>query len=236
MAVVLPRVFSLAVSAELAVVKLVHRAAVTVEDSEETEDSLVDGDTFGLIGKVRLHVDGTNFDPLLQKLEHVREYLAENLIQSLMQGVLHCAYYVFTRQRFDGDYDTLLAGGRISGEDWRDYQAFVYHELQALQVALCGQDKLTNMFSRCSLLGHLLGAGHFCHSGLLPHPPPHHRLHQPLSQDGQDARPEGVLLTKVPETDQLPLLPLEPKVRGAHLQDSLVHGEPGQAGDCESEQ
>ena len=134
MAVVLPRVFSLAVSAELAVVKLVHRAAVTVEDSEETEESLVDGDTFGLIGKVRLHVDGTNFDPLLQKLEHVREYLAENLIQSLMQGVLHCAYYVFTRQRFDGDYDTLLAGGRISGEDWRDYQAFVYHELQALQV------------------------------------------------------------------------------------------------------
>jgi len=151
--VILPRVFSLAVSAELAVVKLVHRAAVTIEDSEETQESLIDGDTFGLIGKVRLHVDGTNFDSLLKKLEHVREYLAENLIQSLMQGVLHCAYYVFTRQRFDGDYDTLLAGGRVSGEDWRDYQAFVYHDLQALQVALCGQDKLTNMFSRCSLLG-----------------------------------------------------------------------------------
>ena len=153
MTIVLPRVFSLAVSAELAVVRLVHRAAVTIEDQEETRESLVDGDTFGLIGKVRLHVEGKNYEPLLEKLDHVRRFLEENLIQSLMQGVLHCAYYVFTRQRFDGDYDTLLAGGRLSGEDWRDYQAFVYHDLQALQVALCGQDKLTNMFSRCSLLG-----------------------------------------------------------------------------------
>ena len=148
MEVTLPRVFSLAVCSELAVVKLVHRAAVTIEDDEQAEGGLVDGDVFGLIGKVRLHVPGVKFDGLLGRLEVVRRYLEENLIQSLLQGVLHCAYYVFTRQRFDGDYDMLVSGGRQPGEDWRDYQVFVYHDLQALQVALSGQDKLTNMFSR----------------------------------------------------------------------------------------
>ena len=34
------------------------------------------------------------------------------------------------------------------GGDWKDYQMFGYHDLAALQVALSGQDKLTNMFSR----------------------------------------------------------------------------------------
>ena len=46
------------------------------------------------------------------RLESVRQYLADSLIQTLVQSVLHCAYYVFTRQRFDGDYDTLVQGGR----------------------------------------------------------------------------------------------------------------------------
>ena len=52
-AVLVPRVFSLAICSELAVVRLVHRAAVTIEDSEE-EGGLIDGATFGLVGKVRL--------------------------------------------------------------------------------------------------------------------------------------------------------------------------------------
>ena len=149
----MPRVFSLAICSELAVVRLVHRAAVTLEDCQE-ERELLEGETYGLVGWVRLHAEGTGHQGLLRGLERVREYLEENLIQSLVQSVLHCAYYVFTRQRFDGDYDTLVQGGRKPGQDWKDYLVFGYHDLQALHLALQGRDKLANMFSRCSLQGH----------------------------------------------------------------------------------
>ena len=78
-----PRVYSLSIFSELAVVKLVHRAAINIENEEDSNTELVDGDSYGLAGKIRIHSEGNDFTSLLSKIDAVRNYLEENLISML---------------------------------------------------------------------------------------------------------------------------------------------------------
>ena len=145
---IVPKVYSLSICAELAVVKLVHRAAVNMENSDDNDNELLDGDSFGLAGKIRIHWPGKEYSVLLGQIETIRNYLEENLIGMLIQNILNCAYYVFARPRFDSDYDCLRGETEAGVKEWKDYHIFGYHDLQAIQVALSGKDRMANMYSR----------------------------------------------------------------------------------------
>ena len=143
-----PKVYSLSICAELAVVKLVHGAAVRFENKDDSGTELLDGDSYGLAGKIRIHSEGKEFASLLSQIDTVRKYLEENLIRMLIQSVLNCSYYVFARPRFDTDYDCLRGDTEAGGKEWKDYHIYGYHDLQAIQVALSGKDRMANMYSR----------------------------------------------------------------------------------------
>ena len=143
-----PKVYSLSICAELAVVKLVHGAAVKFENMDDSGTELLDGDSYGLAGKIRIHSEVKEFPSLLSQIDTIRNYLEENLISMLIQSVLNCSYYVFARPRFDTDYDCLRGETEAGGKEWKDYHIYGYHDLQAIQVALSGKDRMANMYSR----------------------------------------------------------------------------------------
>ena len=149
--IMVPKVYSLSICAELAVVKLVHRAAVTIENDEEKENELLDGDNYGLAGKIRIHIEGKEYSSLMNRIETIKRYLEENLITALIQSLLNCAFYVFARPRFDSDYDCLRGEGGHGAKEWKDYHIYGYHDLQAIQVALSGKDRMANMYSRSDI-------------------------------------------------------------------------------------
>jgi len=150
---IVPRVFSLTTCAELAVVKLVHRAAVTIENDADNVSELLDGDSYGLAGKIRLHSVESDHSKMLEQIQMIRNYLEENLVSMYIQNLLNCAYYVFARPRFDTDYECIRGETESVGREWKDYHIYGYHDLVAIQASLSGKDKMSNMFSRCSISG-----------------------------------------------------------------------------------
>eukprot|EP00090_Calanus_glacialis_P008031 TRINITY_DN16388_c0_g1_i1.p1 TRINITY_DN16388_c0_g1~~TRINITY_DN16388_c0_g1_i1.p1 ORF type:complete len:809 (-),score=191.03 TRINITY_DN16388_c0_g1_i1:67-2454(-) len=120
---------------------------------DDSGTELLDGDSYGLAGKIRIHSEGKEFASLLSQIDTIRNYLEENLISMLIQSVLNCSYYVFARPRFDTDYDCLRGETEAGGKEWKDYHIYGYHDLQAIQVALSGKDRMANMYSRCSISG-----------------------------------------------------------------------------------
>ena len=145
---VVPKVYSLSICAELEVVKLVHRAAVTIENDDENENELLDGDNYGLAGKIRIHSEGKEYSSLVNKIDAIKNYLEENLISVLIQNILNCSFYIFARPRFDSDYDCLRGEALHGSKEWKDYHIYGYHDLQAIQIALSGKDRMANMYSR----------------------------------------------------------------------------------------